>query len=679
FQAETRQLLDIVTHSLYTDREVFLRELVSNASDALEKLRHARATGTLSGEGAGGPPLEIRVTTDEANNTLTVSDTGIGMTREELVSNLGTIARSGSKAFVQEMQMQAEAGAGAGAGGDSSGVIGRFGVGFYSGFMVADKVDVRSRSAGKAAEDEGTQHEALVWESKSVGARRATKVSSPLSVWGLPFWRRQHPLLNTAKCQRSLAKNRAAALPALEAQRVLATMMVTVEPRQAKRHPREVQHRALQHRTSDIAPNHRRRLAPRAPTVGLSLRIRKQKPDDDLQAEASTPRRRVVKRIRKNSEALVDSPSKPCCLCPSTSRCNPSICPCKQAGRSCTTCSGRETGDCLKWKDRLSRAEVLNGNPAVQRLRARKAQLQQARQQQQSTTSSAAPSAEDREDATDALPEEESTAPSQGAAGQSRTTGRTGRSAAYQASDIRRYGTLSQESTHGAETSANARTGSRRSRNGHGNGSAANHASSRPAPAGRGTSSGGSHVAVDTGSQNNQPPRSSLNTARGGTRTQGPGQSNSTPRGTGQPNVSRTCGIGGTALDVAFEGKKTKRTPQSTAKKFDAMVKDGNLGAAMRFVLEQKSGGGGGGKLYRHDGGFFFLTAPLAITCYHTNKTLLAEAPFGPSGDDNGPGLEPPPRNRIGIVTAFMPCRRRSPAAPGKPIFPYFKADYLPR
>ena len=169
FQAETRQLLDIVTHSLYTDREVFLRELVSNASDALEKLRHVRATGTLSGDGGGGPPLEIRVTTDEANNTLTVADTGIGMTREELVSNLGTIARSGSKAFVQEMQMQAEAGAEAGAGADSSGVIGRFGVGFYSGFMVADKVDVRSRSAGKAAEDEDTQHEALVWESEGTG------------------------------------------------------------------------------------------------------------------------------------------------------------------------------------------------------------------------------------------------------------------------------------------------------------------------------------------------------------------------------------------------------------------------------------------------------------------------------------------------------------------------------
>jgi hypothetical protein len=115
FQAETRQLLDIVTHSLYTDREVFLRELVSNASDALEKLRHLRAAGGVGGGdgaggddddggGGGGVPLEIRIETDEAANTLTITDTGVGMTRAELVSNLGTIARSGSKAFVEEMR-----------------------------------------------------------------------------------------------------------------------------------------------------------------------------------------------------------------------------------------------------------------------------------------------------------------------------------------------------------------------------------------------------------------------------------------------------------------------------------------------------------------------------------------------------------------------------------------------
>ena len=77
--------------------------------------------------------------------------------------------------------------------------------------------------------------------------------------------------------------------------------------------------------------------------------------------------------------------------------------------------------------------------------------------------------------------------------------------------------------------------------------------------------------------------------------------------------------------------------------------------------------------------GLFFLSGRLAPTSYHTNKTRLAEAPFGPVGDDNGPGSEPPPRNRIGIVTAFVPSRRRPPAAPGKPSFPYFKADYLPR
>ena len=76
---------------------------------------------------------------------------------------------------------------------------------------------------------------------------------------------------------------------------------------------------------------------------------------------------------------------------------------------------------------------------------------------------------------------------------------------------------------------------------------------------------------------------------------------------------------------------------------------------------------------------FFFLTAPLTITSYHTNKTSLAEAPFGPGGDDNGPGSEPPPRNRIGIATAIVPSRRRPPADPGKPSFPRFKVYYLPR
>ncbi|GAB1299950.1 Heat shock protein 75 kDa, mitochondrial [Apodemus speciosus] len=133
FQAETKKLLDIVARSLYSEKEVFIRELISNASDALEKLRHK-----LVCEGQVLPELEIHLQTDAEKGTITIQDTGIGMTQEELVSNLGTIARSGSKAFLEALQNQAET---------SSKIIGQFGVGFYSAFMVADKVEVYSRSA----------------------------------------------------------------------------------------------------------------------------------------------------------------------------------------------------------------------------------------------------------------------------------------------------------------------------------------------------------------------------------------------------------------------------------------------------------------------------------------------------------------------------------------------------
>nr|XP_010948242.1 heat shock protein 75 kDa, mitochondrial [Camelus bactrianus] len=132
FQAETKKLLDIVARSLYSEKEVFIRELISNASDALEKLRHK-----LVSEGQALPEMEIHLQTDAEKGTITIQDTGIGMTREELVSNLGTIARSGSKAFLDALQSQAEA---------SSKIIGQFGVGFYSAFMVADRVEVYSRS-----------------------------------------------------------------------------------------------------------------------------------------------------------------------------------------------------------------------------------------------------------------------------------------------------------------------------------------------------------------------------------------------------------------------------------------------------------------------------------------------------------------------------------------------------
>ncbi len=135
FQAEIQQLLDLVVHSLYTDKEIFLRELISNASDSMEKLRHIEATEKDVHEPT--LPLEIHITTDAEAKTLTISDAGIGMTREELVTNLGTIAHSGTKAFLKNMKDS---------GSTPGNMIGQFGVGFYSAFMVADEVKVHTRS-----------------------------------------------------------------------------------------------------------------------------------------------------------------------------------------------------------------------------------------------------------------------------------------------------------------------------------------------------------------------------------------------------------------------------------------------------------------------------------------------------------------------------------------------------
>ncbi|KAH9082527.1 hypothetical protein Ae201684P_009850 [Aphanomyces euteiches] len=157
FQAETRQLLDIVTHSIYTDKEVFVRELISNASDALEKFRHHQAVGSS----LLTPEIEpkIIITTDTTNNTLTIEDTGVGMSKEELIQNLGTIARSGSKAFMEQLKKEAPTETTAAA----TGIIGKFGVGFYSAFMVADKVEVYSASAL----GDGSGH---VWSSDGSGS-----------------------------------------------------------------------------------------------------------------------------------------------------------------------------------------------------------------------------------------------------------------------------------------------------------------------------------------------------------------------------------------------------------------------------------------------------------------------------------------------------------------------------
>ncbi|TWA68425.1 molecular chaperone HtpG [Azospirillum baldaniorum] len=143
FQAEVSRLLDIVAHSLYSEKEVFLRELVSNASDACDRLRYAALTQPeLS---ADDPNLKVRLVVDKEARTLTVADNGIGMNREDLVENLGTIARSGTAAFMRNLKDSAKDG-------DAKkdvNLIGQFGVGFYSAFMVADRVEVLTRKAGE--------------------------------------------------------------------------------------------------------------------------------------------------------------------------------------------------------------------------------------------------------------------------------------------------------------------------------------------------------------------------------------------------------------------------------------------------------------------------------------------------------------------------------------------------
>src|SRR5437868_7726871 len=137
FQAEVSRLLDIVAHSLYSEKEIFLRELISNASDACDRLRYAALTEPSLAEGDAS--YRVVLTPVKSSRTLTVADNGVGMNHDELIENLGTIARSGTAAFMGQLT------------GDSKqdmSLIGQFGVGFYSAFMVADKVEVLSRKAG---------------------------------------------------------------------------------------------------------------------------------------------------------------------------------------------------------------------------------------------------------------------------------------------------------------------------------------------------------------------------------------------------------------------------------------------------------------------------------------------------------------------------------------------------
>jgi len=138
FQADVSRLLDLMVHSIYSERDVFLRELISNAADACEKLRYeAIAQPQLTSDGEG---FVIRVAIDKDAKTLAVVDNGVGMARDDLDRALGTIASSGTKAFLDKIGPGAEA--------ESGNLIGQFGIGFYSAFMVADSVEVRTRRAG---------------------------------------------------------------------------------------------------------------------------------------------------------------------------------------------------------------------------------------------------------------------------------------------------------------------------------------------------------------------------------------------------------------------------------------------------------------------------------------------------------------------------------------------------
>src|SRR5437660_577092 len=152
FQSEARQLLQLMIHSIYSNKDVFLRELVSNASDALDKLRlEAFKDKDLDADTAD---LHVEIDIDAEARTLTVRDNGIGMSRDDVVSLIGTIARSGTAEFLRKLKESQDAAA-------SSDLIGQFGVGFYASFMVADKVTLRTRKAGA---DEG-----VLWESTGEG------------------------------------------------------------------------------------------------------------------------------------------------------------------------------------------------------------------------------------------------------------------------------------------------------------------------------------------------------------------------------------------------------------------------------------------------------------------------------------------------------------------------------
>lgn len=168
FKTETRQLLDIVACSLYSDKEIFVRELISNSSDALEKRRHLEAVDPEGwGHEEGDEERGVHISVNQNKTRFVIRDTGVGMTKEELMNNLGTIAGSGSKAFVRQLQ-QAQSEGKAVSTSSADKIIGQFGVGFYSSFMVANHVKVYSRSAKKGSKG-------YLWESDGHGTYKITE------------------------------------------------------------------------------------------------------------------------------------------------------------------------------------------------------------------------------------------------------------------------------------------------------------------------------------------------------------------------------------------------------------------------------------------------------------------------------------------------------------------------
>ena len=159
FQTETKQLLQLMIHSLYSNKEIFLRELISNASDALDKLRFKSISSSKLA--SLSDDLKIKVIVDEENKTLTISDNGIGMSEEEIIENIGTIARSGTAEFLGKLTGDKK---------KDSNLIGQFGVGFYSVFMIAEKVQVLSKSAQKKSS------QPILWESSGEDKYKLTEV-----------------------------------------------------------------------------------------------------------------------------------------------------------------------------------------------------------------------------------------------------------------------------------------------------------------------------------------------------------------------------------------------------------------------------------------------------------------------------------------------------------------------